>query len=158
MLKINYWKLLVSVLLCQLAGIIGSVFTASSVSTWYLELNKPGFNPPNRVFFPVWITLYFLMGISLYLFWSKAKKRQLKTGLVIFGIQLFLNMLWSLLFFGLKSPLLGLIEIIVLWAAIAMTIAYFYRTSKSASYLLVPYILWVSFAAVLNFYLFYLNA
>lgn len=158
MLKIDYWKLAASIVICQLAGVIGSFFTSSSVSIWYAELNKPGFNPPNWVFSPVWITLFLLMGIALYIVWNKGiKSKQSKTAVTIFGVQLGLNILWSVLFFGLRSPLSAFIEIIILWAAILFTIIYFYRVSKPAGYLLIPYILWVSFAAVLNFFIYYLN-
>lgn len=156
MFKINYWKLVISIFVCQLVGIIGSFFTASSVSSWYPTLVKPAFNPPNWVFSPVWITLFVLMGVSLYLVWEKGF-RENKTAITIFGVQLGLNVLWSILFFGLKSPLLAFIEIIFLWAAILLTILKFYKISKWSAYLLIPYILWVSFAAVLNFAIFYLN-
>ncbi len=156
--KINYWKLSVSILICQLAGVIGSFFTASSVSTWYLTLNKPFFSPPGWVFSPVWITLYLMMGISLYLIWNSGlKTRQTKIAVTIFGVQLVLNSFWSILFFGFKSPLLAFVEIIFLWIAILVTTIHFYRISKHASYLLIPYLFWVSFAAVLNFSLIYLN-
>ncbi|MEK6969392.1 MAG: TspO/MBR family protein [Nanoarchaeota archaeon] len=158
MIKINYWKLAISIVVCQLAGFIGSFFTVSSVSTWYLTLNKPFFNPPSWLFGPVWISLYFLMGISLYLIWKKGiKNKQSKTAVSLFGVQLILNSLWSILFFGLRSPLFAFIEIITLWIAIILTIKYFYKISKVASYLLIPYMLWVSFAAILNFFIFYLN-
>jgi tryptophan-rich sensory protein len=155
-MKINYWKLITSIVIAQLAGVIGSVFTSSGVKTWYPELIKPAFNPPSWVFGPVWVTLFLMMGIALYIVWeSKAKK---KTGaLTIFGIQLALNTAWSLLFFGLRSPLAAFIEIIFLWTAILATIITFYRISKTSAYLLLPYILWVSFAAVLNLSLFILN-
>ncbi len=158
MAKINYWKLVASIIICQLAGIIGSFFTVSSVSTWYLTLNKPFFNPPSWLFGPVWITLYFLMGISLYIVWNKGiGSKEAKIAISIFGVQLILNTLWSIIFFGINSPLFAFIEIILLWIAIVMTIVYFYRISKTASYLLVPYLLWVSFAAILNFAIYYLN-
>jgi tryptophan-rich sensory protein len=158
MVKIKYWKLIVSVLIPLLASAVGGFFTSTSVSTWYVELNKPVFNPPNWVFGPVWTALYILMGISLYLVWSKGiKTKKAKAAVTIFSIQLALNILWSVIFFGLKSPLFAFIEIVFLWSAILMTIIYFYRISKPAAYLLLPYILWVSFAAVLNCFLFILN-
>lgn len=158
MIKINYFKLISSILICQLAGFIGSFFTVSSVSSWFLTLNKPFFNPPNWLFGPVWITLYFLMGISLYLVWSKGiKDIQSKMAVLIFAIQLILNSLWSIIFFGFQSLLFAFIEIILLWIAILLTIIYFNKISKTASYLLIPYILWVSFAAILNFSIYYLN-
>ena len=155
-MNVNYFKLIFSIVICQLAGIIGSFFTVSSVSTWYVTLNKPFFNPPSWLFGPVWITLYFLMGISLYLIWNNDDK-DTKSAQIVFFIQLGLNTLWSLLFFGLKSPLLAFIEIIILWLFIVLTIFFFYQKSKTASYLLIPYLLWVSFASVLNFSIFYLN-
>jgi translocator protein len=158
MAKTNYTKLIVSIIVCQLAGVIGSLFTISSVSTWYLTLNKPFFNPPSWLFGPVWIILYLLMGVSLYLVWNKGiKSKQSKIGIILFGAQLFLNSLWSVLFFGLKLPLFAFVEIILLWVGIVLTIIYFYRISKVASYLLIPYLVWVGFASVLNFFIYYLN-
>jgi tryptophan-rich sensory protein len=148
------WKLVISILIPFLASAIGGFFTASSVSTWYITLVKPSFNPPSWVFGPVWTILYLLIGISLYLAWaSKARIN----AFIAFGVQMFLNALWSLLFFGLQKPLFAFIEIIALWISILITIIYFYKINKTSAYLLVPYILWVSFAAVLNFYLFILN-
>jgi len=148
----NFIKLVISLAVCQLAGGIGSIFTSSSVKTWYLTINKPSFNPPNWVFAPVWIILFLLMGISLFLVWKKGKK-----GLPIFFIQLFFNILWSVMFFGLKSPLLGFVVIIVLWILILLTIIKFFRISKTAGWLLIPYILWVSFASILNLAILTLN-
>jgi len=151
-------KLVVSFLLCQMAGVIGGFFTASSVNTWYATLTKPAFSPPNWLFSPVWITLYLLMGISLFLVWRKGLQTEgIKTALLFFGVQLALNTLWSILFFGLKMPLLAVIEILILWYFILITLLKFRRISKPAALLLVPYLLWVSFAAVLNFFLWYLN-
>jgi tryptophan-rich sensory protein len=158
MVKINWVKLIASIFICELVGILGSVFTVSSVSTWYPTLNKPFFNPPSWLFGPVWTLLYLLMGISLYLVWDKGlKKQQSKTSVVIFGLQLALNLFWSILFFGLRMPLIAFIEIILLWLAILLTIMHFKRISRTAAYLLIPYILWVSFAAALNFAIYYLN-
>jgi translocator protein len=158
MADINYLKLAASIILCQMAGFIGSLFTISSVSTWYLTLEKPSFNPPSWLFGPVWISLYFIMGISFYLIWNDGvKSRSSKTALILFGIQLVLNSLWSIIFFGLKMPLFAFLEIILLLAAILLAIWHFNRISKTASYLLVPYFLWVSFAAILNFSIYWLN-
>lgn len=148
------WKLIISLILPFLAMSIGGLFTASSVSAWYIELQKPGFNPPSWVFGPVWAILYLLMGISLYLIWVNKFN---KPAFIAFGVQLFLNVLWSIIFFGMKLPLLAFIEIILLWVAILTTIIYFYRLNKISAYLLIPYLLWVSFATVLNFFIFYLN-
>ena len=148
------WKLIISILIPFVASAIGGFFTSTSVSTWYVDLIKPSFNPPSWVFGPVWTILYLLMGIALYLVWiSKYEKK----AFIAFGVQMFLNALWSVLFFGLQNPLFAFIEIIFLWIAILITIVYFYRINKISAYLLIPYILWVSFAAVLNFFIFYLN-
>jgi tryptophan-rich sensory protein len=119
-------------------------------------LNKPSFSPPNYLFAPVWTALYILMGIALYLVWINGYKKH-KKAIIVFGIQLGLNLLWSILFFGMRNPLLAFIEILLLWSFIVYTIILFYKTSKTAAYLLTPYILWVSFASVLNFFIFYLN-
>ncbi len=152
-------RLVSAIAVCQLAGIIGSVFTVSSIPTWYAGLEKPFFAPPNWLFAPVWLSLYTLMGVSLYLVWSRGvDDRSVRAALSVFGIQLVLNALWSVLFFGLRSPLLGLIEIAALWIAIVATIVLFYRVSRAAGLLLVPYIAWVTIAAVLNGLIWSLNA
>jgi translocator protein len=149
---------LVSVLICLSAGGIGSIFTSPSIPTWYAGLKKPAFNPPNWIFGPVWTTLFILMGISAYLIWEKGwKKKAVKEALYVFAAQLILNMLWSVFFFGMHSPALAFIGIIFLWAAILMTILKFVKISKPAAYLLTPYILWVSFAALLNLMIVLLN-
>ena len=155
----NRWvKLVVAILVCQLAGVVGSIFTTPSIATWYATLQKPFFSPPNWLFAPVWITLFILMGISLYLVWDKGlKDKGVKISISVFAVQLFLNALWSFLFFGLQNPLYGLIEIIILWVAILITIFEFYKVDKKAALLLLPYILWVSIATVLNYYIFVLN-
>ncbi len=133
------------VLLCQTAGTIGSIFTFSAIPNWYAYLNKPFFNPPNWIFGPVWTTLYTLMGISVYLVWKKRK------GIPFwFWVQLVLNALWSILFFGLQNPILAFVGVIFLWLSIFLTITSFYRIHKTAAYLLVPYLLWVTFASLLN--------
>jgi len=157
-MKIKNPKLLIiSLIIPFIASAIGSLFTAQTVGTWYLELIKPSFNPPSWLFGPVWTTLYILMGISLYLVWVDRKKKFRKEAFTAYGTQLSLNAIWSVLFFGLQSPFYAFIEIIFLWTAIAFTIYYFYKISKNAAYLLIPYILWVSFAAILNFSIYYLN-
>jgi len=145
-------KLLISILICELAGMVGSIFTVSSVKTWYVtNLVKPSFNPPSWVFGPVWTTLFLLMGVALYLVWQKKKISKW------FWIQLILNILWSGLFFGLKRPDLAFLEIIILWITILKTIVDFKKVNKSASWLLIPYLLWVSFAAFLNLAIVRLN-
>jgi tryptophan-rich sensory protein len=152
-------KLFISIIICQFAGVIGSVFTTPAIPTWYATLVKPSFAPPNWIFSPVWISLYLLMGISAFLVWRKGiENPQVNLALRFFIIQLVLNSLWSVLFFGLKSPLLGFIEIIFLWIFILLTSLYFFRVSTIAGTLLLPYLLWVSFAAVQNFSLWRLNS
>ena len=149
----NWLVLIGFIALSQAAGLIGSVFTASSISSWYQYLAKPELNPPSWVFGPVWTTLYLLMGIAAYLVW---RVRALKAHAVFF-VQLALNALWSVLFFGLRSPGLALIEIALLWLAILVTIVSFNRVSRTAAFLLVPYLLWVSFATYLNYSIWILN-
>jgi benzodiazapine receptor len=144
---------------CQLAGVIGSLFTSPAIPDWYASLAKPGFTPPNAVFAPVWIGLYAFMGISAFLIWRKGwSDRQVRAGLAVFAAQLFLNALWSAVFFGLRSPLAGFLVIVLLWVLIALTVALFRRVSLPAAVLLLPYLLWVSYASVLNFSIWRLNA
>jgi len=151
-------KLAVSVLTCLLAGFIGSAATTPSIPTWYASLQKPAFNPPNWIFAPVWTTLFIMMGVAAFLVWDKGlENKKVRISLGIFGLQLLLNVLWSILFFGLQSPLYAFIDIIMLWASILATIIYFYRISAAAAYLLIPYILWVSFASLLNLSIAMLN-
>ena len=158
-MKINDWKLLlISIFICQLAGIIGSIFTISSVTTWYLTLNKPLFNPPNWIFGPVWTILYTLMGISLYLIWKQGwKDKKVKFALMVFFIHLSLNSFWSILFFGLKILGLAFAEILLLWLLISYLIFLFAKINKLAGYLLIPYLVWVTFASILNFSVWTLN-
>lgn len=154
----NLSKIIVSFLITFIAGFIGSAFTTPSIRTWYAQLKKPFFNPPNWLFGPVWTMLYILMAISLFLVWeSNSSPEHKRKALIIFAIQLALNSLWSILFFGLHSPLYAFVEIIFLWVAILMTIFSFSSASKTASLLLIPYLLWVSFAAFLNLNVYLLN-
>jgi len=154
----NIPKLIVSVVICQIAGFIGYIFTRPAIPTWYASLGKPFFTPPDWVFGPVWIILYILMGIAASLVWQKGLgQKQSRNALIFFGIQLVLNALWPFLFFGLKSPIAGLIEIVVLGVAILLTIWKFLEVSRAAGILLVPYFLWVSFASGLNLSIWYLN-
>ncbi|MBN2406180.1 MAG: tryptophan-rich sensory protein [Elusimicrobia bacterium] len=145
----NILRLFFSLMICQLAGLAGSLFTAGSVNSWYPTLNKPFFNPPNWVFAPVWTFLFLLMGISLYLVLGAGGENRGKA-LSVFAIQLVLNVGWSAAFFGLKSPLAAFIVIIFLWAVILLTIREFRKIRTEASALLVPYLIWVSFAVFLN--------
>ena len=147
----NLPKLIVSVVGCELVGILGTPFTLAAIPTWYASLNKPFFAPPNWVFGPAWTLLYFLMGVAFYLIWRQGWQQQkVRTAGWFFLAQLGLNFLWSPVFFGLRSPLLGLVVIVALWGTIVLTMRKFYPLSRLAFYLLVPYLLWVSFATVLN--------
>jgi benzodiazapine receptor len=152
----NKIKFVISITICQFAGIIGSIFTAPSVTNWYVTLEKPDFTPPGWIFAPIWVIMYFLMGISLYLLWI-SKTKDNRKAFTVFAIQLILNASWSFLFFGLKSPLYGLIDILFLLAAIILTILFLYKISVLATALLVPYLVWVVFAAVLNYNILLLN-
>ena len=156
-MRVHYFRLIASLVICQLAGIIGSLFSAPAIPDWYASLEKPAFNPPNWIFSPVWICLYLLMGITLYILWQNLPKREVQVALIYFAIQLGLNILWSVIFFGLKWPMVAFFEIIILWLFILLTMIKSYRVSKATIYLLLPYILWVNFAAVLNFFLWRLN-
>lgn len=152
-------RLIIAILICQGAGLIGSVFTVSAIPSWYTNLVKPSFSPPNWLFAPVWISLYTLMGIAAYLVWNKRfDKKKVKTALTPFAVQLALNSLWSIIFFGLRLPWLAFLEIIILWFFILLTVLKFYRISKPAGLLLLPYLLWVSFAAILNLSIVVLNS
>lgn len=157
----NVFKFVISIIICESAGIIGSLFTFSSVSIWFPTLVKPWFSPPSWLFGPVWTVLYFLMGLSLYVIWNfkaeLSKHKYKKQFFILFGIQLILNALWSFLFFGLKSPLYGLIDILFLDITVAMTIVYTYRISKYSAILLAPYMAWITFATLLNFEIVLLN-
>ena len=154
----NIVRLIIAVGGSLLAGLIGSFATSPSIPTWYASLNKPSFNPPNWLFGPAWTLLYVLMGTAAYLIWQKGwEKREVKLASSLFIAQLLLNSLWSILFFGLKSPFLALIEIVVLWFAILLTIISFFRLSPAAGWLMVPYIIWVSFASILNYFILILN-
>ncbi len=142
----------------QLAGAIGSVFTVSAISTWYATLVKPALNPPSWVFGPVWTTLYLLMGIAAFLVWYKGQERKDVTrALVVYGVQLVLNATWSIVFFGLQNPGLALVNIVLLFVSIVVTMILFYKISRPAMYLLIPYIAWVSFASYLNYAIYVLN-
>lgn len=157
MTKNNFAKLLISIIICQMAGVIGSVFTTPQIGAWYVYLKKPLLSPPNWVFGPVWTLLFILMGVSLWFIWTAETKKIKKKAIIFFATQLVLNISWSFLFFGIQSPLLAFLGIICLWLAILFTILEFYKISKIASYLLIPYIVWVSFASYLNLFIWIIN-
>jgi benzodiazapine receptor len=151
-------KFIICLVLTFSAALVGSLFTRGAVTDWYATLNRPYFTPPNWLFGPVWTILYLLMAISAFIVWQKSLVNPaVKIALILYLVQLILNALWSVIFFGLKLPMLAFIEIIMLWTAIVFTILAFARVSITAALILVPYILWVSFAAVLNFSIWFLN-
>ena len=174
-------QLIIAIAIAELAGIIGSFFTVGAIDTWYAGIVKPAWNPPSWVFGPVWVVLYAMMGVAVWLMWREmdslgsdnagqiprqarndraghgAERRTIKGALAIFGVQLVLNALWSTIFFGLHSPMWAFVEIVLLWVAIVGTIGVFWRISKPAALLLVPYVLWVSFAGYLNYTIWNLN-
>jgi translocator protein len=150
-------KLLGSIILCEGTGLLGSVFTITSITTWYSHLNKPAFNPPNWVFGPVWTTIYFLIGIFLYLILEIKVKKNRKILLIVFSIQLLLNFLWSIIFFGMHLPMVAFIEITLLWSSIFWLLVNSWKFSKLASLIFIPYLCWVSFASILNLAVVILN-
>lgn len=155
----DWFSLVGFILLSEGAGIVGSFFTAPSIAGWYATLARPDFAPPNWVFGPVWTTLFACMGIAAFLVWKKGiGRKEVKIALGIFAVQLVLNTLWSIIFFGLQNPGAAFMEIIFLWLGIGSTIWAFAKLSKPAAWLLVPYIAWVSFAAYLNYMIWTLNA
>ena len=149
-------KLVLSLILPQLSGFIGSYFTINAIPTWYAYLNKPSFSPPNWLFGPVWLTLYLMMGIAVYLNWIKNTK-QAKFNVRLFFIHLFFNLIWTPVFFGLKDTLFALYIIIMIWIFIITMIINFRKVNKLSSILLIPYLLWVSFASLLNYFIWKLN-
>jgi translocator protein len=148
----NYKRLAISLVLPQLAGLVGSFFTASAITSWYASLAKPSLNPPGWIFGPVWIVLYILMGVAIYMVWNK-------NSLIfwLFWLHLFFNAIWSPIFFGLKNPGLAFADIIIIWIFIVVLMVKFRKINKWSVYLLLPYLLWVSFAAYLNYSIWQLN-
>ena len=159
--KRNLKKLIIALIIPQLAGFIGSIANFTSLDTWYEGIVKPSFNPPNWIFGPVWTGLFLLMGYALYIIWEKkpkwGKNKKSDFALLIFYTQLGFIVIWSYLFFGLQNPLFALGEILVLWAVIVLNIVLFWRLDRRAGLLLFPYILWVTFAIFLNYAIFILN-
>jgi tryptophan-rich sensory protein len=150
-------KLSLCILVPLLVGSISGYFTSTSITTWYVTLNKPSFNPPNYLFGPVWTTLYILMGISLFLVLNKAKDLEKSKIIFVFSIQLILNFLWSFLFFKFQQLGLALAEILLMWCSILFMIIIFYKTNKLAALINIPYLLWVSFATILTYSIYTLN-
>lgn len=152
-------RIVIAALFCLAVGYSSSEITKSALETWYSTLEKPFFNPPNCIFAPVWATLFIVMGIAAGVVWDKIREQNegVKKALGFFLIQLILNAIWPYLFFGLKNPLLALVEIILLWLMIYETYLKFIKINKMAGYLLIPYLVWVAFAILLNASIFWLN-
>lgn len=150
-------KLLISILLPIALGAIAGMFTSQSVPEWYATLNRPSFNPPNWIFGPVWTTLYIIMGISLFLIWKQDVSKKRNFAILIFMIQLILNFGWSFIFFYFNMIGIALLEIVLLWFSIITMLVLFYKIKPIASYINIPYLLWVTFATVLNASYYLLN-
>lgn len=144
--------------LCLGAGAVGSWFTMPALDVWYAALRKPSWNPPNWVFAPVWTALYLTMAVAAWMVWRRAGVGAARTALILFVVQLILNVAWSALFFALRSPALGVAGIVALWAALVATIVSFGRISAGAAWLMIPYLVWVTFAGALNVAVWRLNA
>lgn len=153
----NYTRLIISLAITLSVGTIAGFATANAIDTWYATLNKPSFNPPNWIFAPVWTMLYILMGIALYLIWNLPESSARNTAMIIFFIQLALNFLWSFIFFNMHQVGWALFDIAALLVMIVACIYFFAPLSKTAAWLLVPYVLWVSFATLLNYSIWTLN-
>lgn len=154
----NFAKLAITLILTFIAGGVGSFATSPNIEGWYAGLQLPEIAPPNWVFGPVWMGIYITIAIAAWLVWRKGRNTPYVTlGLWVFVVQLVLNSLWSILFFGLQSPVLGLVGISVLWLVIVFMIGVFAKVSKTAALILLPYIIWVSFAGYLNYEIWILN-
>lgn len=152
-------KIIIALIICLAVGYSASLVTRPSVESWYPTIEKPVFNPPNWIFMPVWTILYIFMAVAAALVWDKIKEQteEVKKALLFFLIQLTLNAIWSYLFFGLKNPMLALVEIALLWLMIYETYLQFKKINKISGYLLIPYLAWVGFATVLNASIWWLN-
>jgi translocator protein len=154
----NTTRLIISIVCTVCLGLLGGIFTAPQIQGWFLHLNKPSWNPPNWLFAPVWTTLYVLMGIAFYLVWkTKAGEDTKRWAIIIFIVQFALNVLWSFIFFKEHRMGWAFADIVILWMAIVCSIIGFSRIHTTAAWLLVPYICWVSFAAVLNYAIWQMN-
>ena len=154
----NVLGLVGAVAICEIAGGVGAIFVAPNITGWYSTLVKPALNPPSFLFGPVWSLLYLLMGIAVFIVWKKGiQEKNVRHAINIFVLQLILNAIWSPIFFGMQNPALGLVDVSLMWLAIVWTIVAFWKVSKSAAWLLIPYIAWVSFALYLNLSIWRLN-
>lgn len=157
MSKKNIAKLIISIALPLVLGSVAGMFTSQSVPYWYAALNKPAFNPPGWIFGPVWTLLYLLMGISFFMVWKQEKDKLRNLAILIYSVQLLLNFAWSFIFFYFKLIGLALVEIVLLWCAIILMLVLFKKVKPIAAYINIPYLLWVSFAAILNAAYYILN-
>lgn len=154
----NIVKAIIAISIPLIVGAISGFFTVTGVESWYQTIQKPSWNPPNWIFGPVWTALYIMMGIALFLVWKEDTSEELKKiALVLFAVQLILNFFWSFIFFNQQQPGWALVEIIAMWLFILLTIFAFAQVNKTAAWLLVPYISWVSFATILNYTIWQLN-
>jgi len=157
-MKKKILRISIAILVCLSIGFLSSIATQTSISTWYVTLKKPSFTPPNWLFAPVWTMLYILMGIAAGIIWSKGfYHKWVKTALYHFGFQLLLNAAWSIFFFGMRDPLIALVDIIALFILLLFTIKRFKVINTLSAYLLIPYLIWVAFATALNFSIWQLN-
>ena len=157
MKKNDFFKLIASILLPLTIGAIAGIFTSKAIPAWYDSLNRPSFNPPNWLFGPVWTALYIIMGISFFLIWKQDKSKERNLAIFVFLLQLMLNFFWSFIFFYFNRIGLALVEIILLWLSIIVMLKQFYKIKPMASYINIPYLLWVSFASMLNLSYYLLN-
>lgn len=154
----DWFGLIAFIVVCLGCGGLGAIVTTPEIDGWYQSLAKPMWNPPNWLFGPVWTTLFILMAISGWLVWRQCGSKANRLPLSLFGLQLLLNVGWSWIFFGLHRPGWAALEITALWLVIASVIVVFFRYSKTAGWLMSPYLAWVTFAAILNFAIWQLNA
>jgi tryptophan-rich sensory protein len=153
-----FFEIIFFIVAAESIGLASSIFTFDSIPNWYTKLRKPFFNPPNWIFAPVWTIIYATLGSSVFLVWQKGwDSNEVKFAIAIFAVQFILNFAWTAIFFGLNKTFFALMEIVILWIFILLTIVLFYPLSQTAALLLIPYLLWVSFAALLNFYIWKLN-
>ena len=153
----NTFKFIICILIPEIVGGISGFLTFNGIKSWYSTLHKPVFNPPNFLFGPVWTLLYLLMGVSLYMIWNQPAGQKRTRALLIFGVQLFLNFWWSIIFFNLKSPGIAMFEIVFLLISIIWMILAMKQVKPAAAWLQVPYLLWVAFASTLNAAIWILN-
>ena len=154
----SWMSLLAFIAICVAVEVVGGLLTSLSVKSWYQTISKPSWNPPSWIFGPVWTALYLSMAFAGWLVWKERVTRNIQVAMMLFGIQLFLNLLWSGFFFGLRNPMLAFFDIALLWMAILATAIAFWYIRPIAGILLTPYLAWVGFAAVLNFSIWRMNA